>query len=124
LPDNLTKEMRNMKVFYNLALAGWGLVAAVPLVIIVAGAFGALGAPLIAGAMWSVSPFSTFATGLVVVVMGLLMAVVPCTAYAMLSMQRAQLEAMQALAQNARASKEQRQQQPEHLPIVIGGISL
>jgi len=113
-----------MRVFYNLALAGWGLLAAVPLVIIVAGAFGALGVPLIAGAMWSVSPFSTFATGLAVVAIGLLMGVVPCTACAMLSMQRAQLEAMQSLAQNARVSKEQPQQQPEHVPIVIGGISL
>jgi hypothetical protein len=72
--------------------------------------------------MWSVSPFSMFASGLAVVVVGLLVGVVPCTAYAMLSMQRAQLETMQSLAQIARASNGQ--QQPEHLPIVIGGIPL
>ena len=111
-----------MKLFYNLALAGWVLFAAVPLMIIVAGVFGALGVPLVASAMGSVSPFSMFATGLAVVVVGLLVGVVSCTAYAMLSMQRAQLEAMQSLAQTARGGNDQ--QQPEHPTIVIGGIPL
>jgi hypothetical protein len=122
LPDNLTKEICSVKLSYNLALAGCALFAAVSLVIIVAGVSGALGVPLIASAISSVSPFSVSATGLAVIVVGLLIGVAPCTAYAMLSMQRAQLEAMQSLAQISRASKGQ--QQPEHRPIVIGGISL